>query len=277
MKKSALLLFLLAFVFSFAQAQTSDSSVLQQKKITLTAGAMYNSSLNYYGRTDSLKSQGWIGFAGLSLKNGLYLFSNFIFINNALTSTYAATAVEAGYSFKNKKGSFKGNIFGIGYFYNQDVSLVQSVVKQQAGINLSGINNVLNVHAGADAKFSNQTDFGTYAGVDHSFRIDSVGKGVIVIAPAAYSYFGTQRFSKTYLQQKRFLLFPVGEEKITRNSSAFNALSYEFSCAFIYGIGKMNLVVTPAYVMPQNVISADGTPQKADNLFYTTATLRFDF
>ena len=275
MKRISLLL-LPVFIYCHLQAQTGDSTTTD-KKITFTAGALYNSSLNYYGRTDSLKSQGIVPFAGISLKNGLYLFSNFIFINNAVTATYAATAVEAGYKFQNTKGSLKGNIYGIGYFYKEDVSLVQSVVKQQAGINLSGLNKVINVHAGADAKFSNQTDFGAYAGIDHIFRIDSVGKGVIVIAPAAYSYFGTQRFSKTYLQQKRFLIFPAGEETITQNSSAFNTLSYELSCPFVYGIGKMNIAITPSYVLPQHVIAADGTPQKAANLFYMTAALRFDF
>jgi hypothetical protein len=276
MKKFSLAL-LLAFTGSFLHAQTSDTAIVKEKKITFTAGAQYNSSLNYYGRTDSLKSQGWVPFAGISLKNGLYVFSNFIFINNALTTTYAATTLEAGYKFKNQKGSFTGNIYGIGYFYQQDISLVQSVVKQQAGINLSVLNKVINIHGGGDAKFSNQTDFGLYAGLDHRFRIDPVGKGVIVIAPAAYSYFGTQRFSKTYLEQKRFLLFPVGQETITQTSSAFNALSYEFSGTFIYGIGKMNLAITPSYVVPQNVVAADGSPQKTENLFYTTATLRFDF
>lgn len=275
--KHASIMLLLAFTAPCLHAQTGDPANAQQKKITFTAGAMYNSSLNYYGRTDSLKSRGWIGFTGLSLKNGLYLYSNFIFINNAAAFTYAATAVEGGYRFKNKKGSFRGNIFGIGYFYNEDVSLVQSVVKQQAGINLSGMNNLLNIYAGADAKFSDQTDFGAYAGADHHFRIDSVGKGVLVIAPAAYSYFGTQRFSKTYLEQKRFLLFPAGEEKITKKSSAFNTLSYELSCAFIYNIGAMSLVITPSYVIPEHVFTADGTPQQAKNVFYTTATIRFDF
>jgi hypothetical protein len=39
----------------------------------------------------------------------------------------------------------------------------------------------------------------------------------------------------------------------------------------------MNFILTPAYVIPQNVITANGEAQKADNLFYTTAAIRFDF
>lgn len=260
-------------------AQQTDSTVTEKKKkITITAGVGYNSALNFYGRTDSLKSQGIYPFAGITLNNGLYLFSNFIFINNAVATTYGATTVEAGYKFKNKKGNWRGNIFGARFFYDADVTLVQSVVKEQAGINLVHTNKIVGIYGGADAKFSNQTDFGAYAGLDHAFRFDPVGKkGVIVISPAIYSYFGTQRFSKTWMQEKRFLFLPIGEQAVTESSSRFSVMSYEFSCAAVYGTGKMNLILTPAYVMPQNVITANGITQKAGNLFYTTATIRFDF
>jgi hypothetical protein len=274
--KKVIILFPLALLCLILQAQQADSST--KKKITFTTGVAFNSGLNYYGRTDSLKSRAIYPFAGITLSNGLYLFSNFIFINNAVATSYAATTIEAGYKFKNKKGNWRGNIFGSRFFYNADVNLVQSVVKEQAGINLAHTNKVVAIYGGADAKFSNVTDFGAYAGLDHAFRIDPVGKsGVIVISPSAYAYFGTQRFTKTWLQEKRFLLFPVGEQTVTQSSSRFNIMSYELFCPVIYGIGKMNIIITPAYVIPQNVITPNGTTQKADNLFYTTATLRFDF
>ena len=275
--KKVIILFPLAFLCLVLQAQQADS-VVAKKKITFTTGVAFNSGLNYYGRTDSLKSRAIYPFAGITLSNGLYLFSNFIFINNAVATTYAATTLEAGYKFKNKKGNWRGNIFGSRFFYNADVNLVQSVVKEQAGINLAHTNKVVAIYGGADAKFSNVTDFGAYVGLDHAFRIDPVGKrGVIVISPSAYSYFGTQRFTKTWLQEKRFLVFPVGEQTVTQSSSRFSIMSYELSCPVIYGIGKMNIIITPAYVIPQNVVTANGTTQKADNLFYTTAALRFDF
>ena len=276
--KKVIAFFPLVFVCMLLQAQQADSSA-PKKKITFTTGVGFNAALNYYGRTDSLKSQAVYPFAGITLQNGLYLFSNFIFINNAVATSYAATTIEAGYKFKNKKENWRGNIFGARFFYNADVSLVQSVVKEQAGINMVNTNKVVSISGGADAKFSNQTDFGAYTGLGHAFRFDSVGKkGVIVITPSAYSYFGTQRFTKSWLQQKRFLIIPVGDQLVTQNSSKFNILSYELSCPVVYGIGKMNIILTPAYVIPQNVITTDGSnSQKTDNLFYTTATIRFDF
>lgn len=275
--KKVITLFPLALICLLVQAQQTDS-VSPKKKITFTTGVGYNSNLNYYGRTDSIKSQAVYPFAGITLSNGLYLFTNIIFINNALTTTYAATTLEAGYKFKNKKENWKGNIFASRFFYTADVNLVQSVVKEQAGINLANINKVLSVHGGADAKFSNQTDFGVYAGIDHAIRIDSVGKrGVLVITPSVYSYFGTQRFSKTWLQEKHLLFIPVGSQAVTQNSSSFTVMSYELSCPVIYGYGKMNIILTPAYVMPQNVINSNGSSQKRLHLFYTTAAIRFDF
>jgi hypothetical protein len=278
--KKVTTLFALVIICLSLHAQQTDSTAIRKnkKKITFTAGVAFNSGLNYYGRTDSLKSQGIYPFAGITLNNGLYVFSNFIFINNVVATSYGATTIEAGYKFKNQKGNWRGNIFGARFFYNADVSLVQSVVKEQAGINLAHANKIIGIYGGADAKFSNQTDFGAYAGLDHSFRFDSVGKkGVIVITPSAYSYFGTQRYSKTWMQEKRFLLLPVGEQAVTQSSNRFSVMSYELSCPVIYGIGKMNFILTPAYVIPQNVITANGEAQKADNLFYTTAAIRFDF
>ena len=278
--KKVTALFTLVIICLSLHAQQTDSTATQKKKkkITFTAGVAFNSGLNYYGRTDSLKSQGIYPFAGITLNNGLYVFSNFIFINNVVATSYGATTIEAGYKFKNQKGNWRGNIFGARFFYNADVSLVQSVVKEQAGLNLAHSNKIIGVYGGADAKFSNQTDFGAYAGLDHSFRFDSVGKkGVIVVSPSVYGYFGTQRYSKTWMQEKRVLFLPVAQQAVTQSSNRFSVMSYELSCPVIYGIGKMNIIFTPAYVIPQNVITANGKTQKADNLFYITAATRFDF
>lgn len=276
--KKVIALFPLAVVCLVLHAQQPDSTATNKKKITITTGLGFNSGLNYYGRTDSLKSRGIYPFAGITLNNGLYLFSNFIFINNVVATTYGATTIEAGYKFKNKKGNWRGNIFGARFFYNADVKLVQAVVKEQAGINLVHTNKIIGIYGGADAKFSNQTDFGAYAGLDHAFRFDPVGKkGVIVVSPSVYSYFGTQRFSKTWMEEKRFLFLPVGEQAVTQSSSRFSVMSYELSCPIVYGLGKMNIILTPAYVIPKNVISINGDAQKADNLIYTSAAIRFDF
>jgi hypothetical protein len=259
-------------------AQDKDSTA--KNKTELVVAISYNSGLNYYGRVDSVKSTGFYPTAGVNFKNGIYLHSSFVFINNASYNGYAATIAEAGYQFKNKKESWSGNIFVNKFFYKDNTGQVQSALKGTAGINLAHLNKIINLNAGADVKLSDKIDIGVSAGLDHTFRIENIGKGVIVIDPSAYLYAGTQNFTNTYYQEKNFLFLPAGEEAVTTNSRKFSILSYELSCPVVYGLGKMNLVLSPAYVIPQNLVVVPGRPdlsERGASLFYLTSTLKFTF
>ena len=265
------------------KAQTKDStvvtdtSVASKTKTEFVLGVTYNSALNYYGRTDSLKSKGLYPFVGVNFRNGLYVNSSFVFINNQISTAYAAAIVEAGYQFKNKAGNWSGNIFANTFFYQNNNNLVQSALKGTAGINLANLNKIININFGGDVKLSDNLDYGASAGLDHAFRIEKVGKGVVVIDPSAYLYAGTQNFIKTYYKKKNILFLPAGEEQVTTKSKKFNILSYEFSIPVVYALGKMNLILTPAYVLPQNLVLVPGRPdlsERGDKLFYVTASLR---
>jgi hypothetical protein len=65
--KKLITLLPLALVCMVLQAQQADSVINKKKKITFTTGVAFNSGLNYYGRTDSLKSQAIYPFAGITL------------------------------------------------------------------------------------------------------------------------------------------------------------------------------------------------------------------
>jgi len=247
-------------------------------KTEFIISASYNSALNYYGRTDSLKSTGYYPTLGVNFKNGLYLHASFVCISNATYSGYAASIVEGGYQFKNKQESWAGNVFVNTFFYKDNSELVQSALKGTAGINLSHLNKIINLNLGGDIKLGDKTDIGASAGIDHVFRIEKVGKGVIVINPSAWGYAGTQNFTSTYYEEKKFLLLPAGQDTITSNSRKFSLLSYELSCPVIFGLGKMNLILSPAYVIPQNLITIPNRPDLSEtghNLFYLTTTLKF--
>lgn len=266
-----------------AQSNASDDngdSAATDSKTQFIAGVTYNSALNYYGRTDSLKSKGIYPFVGINFKNGLYINSSFVFINNNISTAYAATIVEGGYQFKNKSESWSGNIFANTFFYQNNNNLVQSALKGSAGINLSNLNKIININIGADMKLSDKIDYGGSVGFDHTIRIEKLGKGIMVIDPSAYLYAGTQNFTKTYYQKRNILFLPAGEEQVTTSSKKFNILSYEFSMPVVYALGKMNIIISPAYVLPQNLISLPGSPglsEKGSNLFYVTSTLKFTF
>jgi hypothetical protein len=263
---------------AFPQAKDSTAT---QGKTHFIVSATYNSGLNYYGRVDSLHSKGFYPGIGLTLKNGLYVTSTFVFIQNSLVNQYAATLVEGGYNFSNKKNTWAGNLSASRYFYQADVSLVQSAVKEVVSGTLTNMNKVVNVTFGANVKWSGYSDIGIQAGLDHIIKfqhIFSKDKDVIVLDPSANLYAGTQNFTNTYYQKKTFLLFPAGEEQVTTSSRQFNLLSYELSLPIVYGYKKLNLILTPAYVLPRHLLTIPDQPalsERGSNMFYLTATAKF--
>jgi len=280
------LLFMLLFLLngSVTTAQVKDSvavkdSVRSRGKAHLLIGATYNSGMNYYGRVDSLKSSGIYPFVGLSFHSGLYLNATFVFIHNSLQSQYAATLLEGGYNFKSKRGGWAGSLSATRYFYQDHTDLAQSAIREAAAASITHLNKIINITLGADVKSSDRIDIGGQAGLDHIIRIpDIFGKDVIVLDPCATMYAGTQHFTQTYYQKKNLLFIPVADEEVTKNSGAFNILAYEFSVPVVYAYKKMNLIFSPAYIVPQNILSVPGQPglsERAANLLYITATVKF--
>jgi hypothetical protein len=262
-------LLLLACGPSFAQSNDSSAA-----KVVI--GLSGNSGMNYYGRVDSLKSSGVYPFIGVELKNGLYLNGTIVFIHNSLQSRYAASIVEGGYNCKNKTGNWVGNIAASAYFY-QDNDLVQSSVRESFTASLTHLNKIVDVTLGANAKLGNHLDYGAQAGLDHIIRF-LPGKGVIILDPTATVYAGTQNFTRTYYQKKNILVFPVADQQVTSNSQVFNVLAYECSLPVVYSYKHLNLIITPTYILPENIVSVPGQPalsEKASKLFYLTATVKF--
>ncbi len=266
------------------QAQKNDSTYVSSfvnaddVKTEFIIGVTYNSSLNYYGRTDSLASSGLYPFIGVNFKNGLYFNTSFVFIKNKISRAYAATIVESGYQFKNEKEDWAGNLFANAFFYQNNNNLVQSVLKGTSGINITNLNKIININFGGNVKLSDELDYSASAGLDHTCRISKIGKGIIVVDPSAYLYAGTQNFTKTYYQKQNILFLPAGEKQVTTNSKKFDILSYEFSMPVVYALGKMNIILIPSYVLPQNLIVIPGRTdlsEKGKDLFYGTASIKF--
>lgn len=249
----------------------APSAFTQDSTTHFVLGVTGNSALNYYGRADSLKNKGIAPFVGVNFSNGLYVNANFVFIHNNLQSQYAATLVEGGYNFHNKKNSWAGSLSTTRYFYQANTDLIQSAIKQSITATITQLNDIVNVTIGGDVKFSSQADPGAQAGLDHIIRWTKVfGKGVIVLDPSVYVYAGTQHFTQSYLQQQHFLLLPAGEKVVTKDSRQFSILSYEGSLPMILAYKKFSLIFSPAYVLPQHVLTGD-----AKALFYTTASVKF--
>lgn len=260
---------------SFAQ---SDSA--EQQKPVFKLGINYNSALNYYGRTDSLKSTGLFPLAELWFTKDLYINAAPVFVNNALQSfEYAGTVTTLGYLHVTDK--WISNLYILKPFYKQSSQLVQSALQAQTGASFSRLNKIINITAGGDMKFSDKIDFGATAGLDHIVRKEIKNNGVLVIDPSFYTYAGTQNFTNTYYKKKTdFLLFPGNTEQVTENVKKFTVLAYEFSVPVIYAKDKWMVLLTPSYILPQNLVTVPNRPdlsERGKNMFYATAGIKYSF
>lgn len=273
-RKDVLIVLLLCVPFiGIAQNDTSTP-----RKNVFTAGANYQSRLHYFGRTDSLRSSGLFPTVGFELKEGFYANSNFIFAQNQATPlAYNGTVIEGGFKFPQSR-NFSGNIYYSQFLYKNSSELVQSALKSQTGMNLAYNNKIVNVNVGGDAKFSDKTDFGATAGLDHLFLYLIPGtKNALAINPSVYAYAGTQNFTNTYYKRQNILGLPIGgEEAVTKTSTKFNILAYEFSAPIVFVAGKFNASVTPSFVMPRNLVKVPGRADLSEygkNMFYFSAGL----
>lgn len=266
--------FLLTLASFAGFAQTDSTSKANKVKFKLSMN--YNSGLNYFGRTDSLQSKGVFPLAEIWFGSKFYVNAAPIFVYNKLQPLeYAGSVATLGYLSVSDK--WISNLYLLKPFYKESSELVQSALKAQTGASFTRLNKILNVTAGGDVKFSDKVDFGATAGVDHIIRIQNK-KSVVVLDPSFYVNAGTQNFSRTY-KRKTGGLIPR-EQEVTENVQQFSVLSYEASMPIIYAKGKVQLIATPAYVMPQNLMKVENRPDLSEtgrNMFYTTLALKYTF
>lgn len=270
-------IFVFLFSVSIFLAKAQDST---QSKMQFKFGVNYNSNLNYYGRTDSLKSTGFFPLAELWFTPKFYINAAPVFVNNKLQNfSYAGTVTTLGY--QNLTEKWLTGIYALKPFYKANSQLVQSALKAQTGINISRLNKIVNINFGGDVKFSDKTDFGATAGLDHIIKIENNGGSVWVIDPSVYAYAGTQNFTNTYNRKKGgSILFPGNTEQVTEQIQTFNVLAYEVSVPVIFAKDNWMILATPSYILPQNLIIIPGRPdlsERGENTFYATLGVKRTF
>lgn len=269
---------LLCGIFFTTSAQTdSTQKVKPQFKLSLN----YNTGLNYFGRTDSLKSNGFFPLAELWVTPNFYVNAAPIFVNNALQNfEYAGSVATVGYQKVTDK--WITGVYLLKPFYKESSELVQSALKAQSGVNVSFLNKYINLNIGADAKFSDKVDFGATGGVDHLIRIQNKDNSVLVFDPAFYVYAGTQNFQRSYYKKNNtgFLLFPGNDQLVTEEVSQFSILAYEATMPIVFAKNKWSFIATPSYIMPQNLLTVPNRPdlsERGENMFYATLTAKYTF
>jgi hypothetical protein len=268
-----LALSLFTFRFSFAQKDSSD-----KQKLAFKLGINYNTGLNYFGRTDTLKSTGVFPLAELWLSKDIYINAAPVFVNNAVQRMeYSGTVTSLGYLHSTDR--WISNLYFLKPFYKENSQLVQSALTAQAGMSFTKLNKIINFSFGGDAKLSDKIDFGATGGIDHLIRKQMANQSVLVIDPSFYTYAGTQNFTTTYYKKKPgFLVLPGNSEQVSENTTKFNILAYEFSIPVVYAKGSWVALLTPSYILPQSLVTIPGRPdlsEKGQNKFYATIGLKY--
>jgi hypothetical protein len=250
--------------------QTSDTA---KQKTQFKLSLNYNSNLNYYGRTDSLRSSGVFPLAELWFTQNFYVNAAPIFVNNKISKfDYAGTVTSVGYQHVSDK--WISSIYFLKPFYKENIQLVQAALKAQSGANFTHLNKAIDLTAGADIKFSEKADFGLSGGIDHLFKKRFSDNSVLVIDPSFYLNAGTQQFTNTYYKQhSNFLGIPGAQQRVSENVKKFDILSYEFSVPVVFAKEKFQFLFTPAYVIPQNLITIEGRPdlsERGKEMLYAT-------
>src|SRR5215203_1101567 len=169
--------FITCAVSLLADAQNSDSTKAQFK-----VSVNFNSNLNYYGRTDSLKSTGVFPLAELWFSPKFYISAAPVFINNKVqTMQYSGSVTSIGYL--NVTDKWVSNLYLLKPFYTETSELVQAALKAQSGANFTSLNKLVNVSFGGDVKYSDQIDFGAMVALDRTFRFENKDNSVIVVDP----------------------------------------------------------------------------------------------
>lgn len=269
---------LFAVFASFNSLAQTDST--QKTKPQFKLNLIYNNNLNYYGRSDSLQSAGFFPLAEFWITPNFYVNAAPIFIHNAVQSfDYAGAVATIGY--QHIGSTWMTGISLIKPLYEQSSNLVQAALKAQGNLNVTHLNKIANVTMGADVKISDRTDYGATAGIDHAFSIRGKKDGLWIIDPSLYAFGGTRQFSRTYTKQQSSLLPGFGERtQQTQTYNSFSLLAYEASMPLMFLKGKTLLMVTPSYVVPQNLITDVAHPELSEqgaNTFYTTFTIRYSF
>lgn len=269
------ILFTLFLLINLSLQAQSDSTA--KSGIRFKISANYNSNLNYYGRTDSLRSSGFFPLAEVWLGKNFYVNAAPIFVNNKLQSMdYAGTVATVGYQSITDK--WLTNMYVLRPFYEEGTDLAQSVLKAQSGITVSKLNKIVNITLGGDVKFSERTDFGATAGLDHLILISNKDGSALVFDPGAYAYAGTQNFSRTRRKNNSPLPLPGNQE--TENVQEFNILAFEFSMPVVYSKNKWQVIAVPSYILPRNLLQIPNRPdlsEQGKNTFYATVALKYSF
>src|SRR5689334_17990878 len=122
MRSNPFLIAVLAIAISLQSSGQTDSTI-QKTKPQFKLLAYYNSSLSYYGRTDSLRSSGFFPVAEFWPSPHFYITAAPVFTSNkAMGFEYAGSVATAGTRFGKEK-EYSAHIYAVIPIYKDNSQL----------------------------------------------------------------------------------------------------------------------------------------------------------
>lgn len=266
-------MFACSFCFVTANGQQNDSTDIQstvsadsadEKKMTLTLGAVYSNNANYYGQVADEKMPYIALNATLQFPFGLYI-SGLAYKLFTDSSWLSATALGIGYDFKIAP-NFTGTLGFSHSFYPANSPFLQVSNPNMASAGIS-YKHFFTTGITFDYAFGTETsDY--FITLSNSRAFDFYTKnnlGIFSITPQVDISAGSQQFYRTYRMKKNKKeggkpTTPVGPPTvITEEYNQFDLLSYNFILPISYS--RSSYLIEAAYqlsVLGKNVDSKAG-------------------
>lgn len=250
--------FLIACLCSITAFAQIDSTITDDKKITLTVGAVYANNVNYYGLKAAENMPYAAASTSLRLRSGIYFTGAGYRLLNDSGNIVSAGSVGAGVAFNIGK-KVTADFSYSHTFFPKNSPFLQASNPDNASGSLkyeywmtSGVN--------VDYNFGGQQDVFVTLSTEKLIGLGSFAKGkdLLTLTPSIEVVGGTQRFYETYLTEKRLrdsllgiqlppiLSTPATEsESTTRSTSQFNLISYNFKIPLAYN--RSHYMIEAAY------------------------------
>jgi hypothetical protein len=254
----------------FLNVQFIYAQTTKEKKRYVSIGASYSSNMNFYGRTDSVSCSGFSPYVEVGFFKNASISLSPTFISDAF-QTMAYSGLSASFDLQKSVGDWYLSGGVSKSFYTNNSYLTQSVVNGQLYSYITYFNDLLNLSGGADVKISDRTDYVFNVGLDHSFVKNDENDGTWLIDPTLNASIGTHQFSRSFLDSKYFGI-------VNNELSKMRLLSTELSVPILYLKGPVFMMLSPAYVVPMNLLKVGGVIRETGKTqFFLSATLRYKF
>ncbi|QJB32657.1 hypothetical protein HF329_15545 [Chitinophaga oryzae] len=227
-------------------ARTAPADSAATKKTTFTLGALYASNASYYGQTAATALPYLAASGVVQFPFGLYFSGTAYRLLQDSANTISATSATVGFNIPIGK-KLTATLAYSHTFYPASSQFLQAANPDNASAELkyaywltSGIQ--------ADYAFGKTQDLFLTFNTGKQITLGSIArnKDLITLTPAIDIVAGTQRFYRSYVEEKYLQLskpglplpllpgIPAGRQTVTEEASSFDLLSYNLKVPLAY-------------------------------------------